>query len=106
MTIADEIRDMANDSVLGNHADIIIFEGTLEQCAQLVEERELERGWQPIKTAPKDGNCLLAINTDNGYTFKVLDRDDRGEWIFEGEPTYCLSYYFEPTHWMPFPPPP
>lgn len=59
--------------------------------------------WQPIETAPKDGRCLLAIKTDDGYEFGVLQRAANGAWVYEGEPTYCLSYYFEPTHWMPLP---
>jgi hypothetical protein len=62
--------------------------------------------WQPIETAPEDGSCLLAINTDEGYIFGVLERDTRGNWIHEGEPTFCHSDYFEPTHWMPLPEPP
>lgn len=62
--------------------------------------------WQPIETAPADGRCLLAIETDEGYEFGVLTRDSRGNWVHEGEPTFCHSYYFKPTHWQPLPPPP
>jgi len=62
--------------------------------------------WQPIETAPRDGSCLLAIATDDGYTFGVLERDKRGNWIHEGEPTFCKGYYFEPTHWRDLPEPP
>jgi hypothetical protein len=62
--------------------------------------------WQPIATAPADGRCLLAIETDHGYTFGVLDREKSGDWIHDGEPTYCHGYYFCPTHWMPLPEPP
>ena len=63
-------------------------------------------GWMPISSAPKDGKCLVAIETDDGYTLGVLGRDKRGNWIHEGEPTFCKSYYFNPTHWQPLPPPP
>lgn len=63
-------------------------------------------GWMPIESAPKDGRCLVAIETDDGYTFGVLGRDKSGNWIHEGEPTFCKSYYFNPTHWQPLPPPP
>lgn len=65
-----------------------------------------EDGWQPIEAAPKDGNCLLAIETDDGYTFGVLERFEDGTWVHEGEPTFCKAYYFMPTHWMPLPAPP
>jgi hypothetical protein len=60
-------------------------------------------GWRPIETAPEDGRCLLAINTDDGYEFGVLLRDAKGRWIHDGEPTFCHGYYYEPTHWMPLP---
>lgn len=62
--------------------------------------------WQPIETAPKDGKCLLYVETDNGGEFHVLPRDKRGDWIYEGEPTYCQCGYFNPTHWVPLPEPP
>lgn len=62
--------------------------------------------WQPIESAPKDGNCLLKIKTDEGFEYAVLERRDDGEWIHDGEPTYCHSYYFEPVEWAPIPTPP
>ena len=62
--------------------------------------------WQPIESAPKDGNCLVAVNTDEGYTIAVLDRDEKGDWLNDGEPTFCHSYYFEPKYWHSLPSPP
>lgn len=62
--------------------------------------------WQPIETAPKDGECLLWVETDNGGEVMKLERDSEGRWIYEGEPTYCASFYLNPTHWMPLPKPP
>lgn len=62
--------------------------------------------WQPIESAPKDGRCLLAVATDDGWDFAVLQRDARGNWIHEGEPTFCHGYYYRPKFWMPLPPEP
>jgi len=68
--------------------------------------------WFPISTAPADGKCLLAIATDEGFVHGVLERlpekpgrgrGKGGDWIYEGEPTYCLPYYFCPKFWQPLP---
>lgn len=83
-------------------AELIVL---LREAAAALEAAG-EDAWLPIETAPKDGNCLLAIETDDGYTFAVLERDKKGNWIHEGEPTYRHGYYFNPTHWRPLPAPP
>lgn len=62
--------------------------------------------WQPIESAPEDGKCLVAVETDDGWWYGQLERDKRGNWIHEGEPTYCKSYYFNPHSWQPLPAPP
>jgi hypothetical protein len=62
--------------------------------------------WQPIETAPKDGKCLLWVDTDDGGEFAVLARDKNGHWIHEGEPTFCHGFYYAPALWMPLPDPP
>lgn len=59
--------------------------------------------WQTIDSAPKDGRCLVLVATDDGPCIERLDRDEKGNWLHEGEPTFCHSYYFKPTHWMPLP---
>lgn len=66
----------------------------------------LADGWQPIATAPEDGQCLLWVKTDDGGEVMKLYRDKKGNWLYEGEPTYCTGFYIEPTHWMPLPHPP
>lgn len=62
--------------------------------------------WQPIETAPKGGPLLLWVDTDDGGEPMVLYRNADGDWLYDGEPTYCASFYLNPTHWMPLPPPP
>ena len=59
--------------------------------------------WMPIETAPKDGQCLLWVKTDDGGEVMKLTRDADGAWLYEGEPTYSATFYIEPTHWMPLP---
>lgn len=62
--------------------------------------------WRPIETIPATGDFLLAIATDDGWTYSVLPRDKKGNFIHEGEPTFCHGYYFEPRFWAECPPPP
>lgn len=58
----------------------------------------------PIETAPKDGGPLLLwVDTDDGGEAMTLYRNADGEWLYDGEPTYCASFYIKPTHWMPLP---
>jgi hypothetical protein len=71
--------------------------------------------WQPIETAPRDGAEFQAwlVNDDGcnigweprarfkeGGCFQIWDRVDYDQdgWITE--------FWFQPTHWMPMPPPP
>lgn len=62
--------------------------------------------WRPIETIPATGDFLLAIATDDGWTYSVLPRDKKGNFSHEGEPTFKHSYYFEPRFWAECPPPP
>ena len=74
--------------------------------------------WQPIETAPKDGSVVLIADAEHvneaHYVFEV------GEFLVSNYPDpywekYDHSYWdrhnddsdwYEPTHWMPLPPPP
>ncbi len=50
---------------------------------------------------PDDGGYyLVTVSTDDEPHVDVLLFDaKRKHWEHEGEPTFCHSYYFEPTHW-------
>jgi hypothetical protein len=60
--------------------------------------------WQPIETAPKDGNCVLVANPKatafSGFYVAFWSKDDN-RWLYS---TYTAVP--NPTHWMPLPEPP
>jgi hypothetical protein len=61
--------------------------------------------WQPIETAPKDGTDVLLWVPDGTYFSLMMTGSYEGEdmgWCdnARGSPG------FDPTHWMPLPPPP
>lgn len=71
--------------------------------------------WQPIETAPKDGNCLLLWFAAEGckpwsdvcYWEDEWGSDNAGSWVLSCECEHSCArpqgYY---THWMPMPEPP
>lgn len=73
--------------------------------------------WQPIETAPKEGECVLTQHEDDLYpavAFCVIDKDGKEYWCHELEgpeddcdrPGRFEPLYRRPTHWMPLPDPP
>ena len=116
---AQEIVDDAECEVSTQHARITELESQLAQrfdaadmataAAQGFRDgaaKEQQAGWQPIETAPANGQCLVWCDTDDGGEVMKLCRDKKGNWLYEGEPTYATSFYIEPTHWRELPPPP
>jgi hypothetical protein len=86
-----------------------------EAIATLQSELAEARVWQPIETAPKDGEWLICwdgkkvqpltwisdtYSTD--YTGWAYGLADWGGTLYEG----YNEVEREPTHWMPLPPPP
>ena len=57
--------------------------------------------WQPIETAPKDGTEFLGsvgVSYQGGVVVLHWDKDDGFiDWDAD---------FWDPTHWMPLPPPP
>ena len=46
------------------------------------------------------GYYLVTVDTDDGPHVDVLMYNaKRKHWEHEGEPTFCHSYLFSPTHW-------
>jgi hypothetical protein len=66
--------------------------------------------WQPIETAPMDGEWMLLAG-ESGYVhrpyFATAGRWDAYKQRWEGTESNPLSDYgIVPTHWMPLPAPP
>ena len=60
--------------------------------------REDNGGWQPIETAPKDGNALVWVNWDDCNQGQVFVIDCAGFASGVPKPDGCSV-----THWMPLP---
>ena len=65
--------------------------------------------WQPIETAPKGIDVLVARLDDDGSYWSSVAQWWVSRFVFMygaglGSPPVML--YFEPTHWMPLPEPP
>lgn len=68
--------------------------------------------WQPIDTAPKDGNALL-LNIGWPWPIMGMWNDCQKEWVCaypqcnvvggQWNDTYFENEYDTPTHWMPLP---
>lgn len=58
--------------------------------------------WQPIETAPRDGEWLLVFDPIEGVTLAIFAPS---EGIFRS-PYVEVDFELKPTHWMPLPSPP
>lgn len=106
----DEISRLANDAqteVSVGREIIAERDATIAALTRKIEE--LEKDWQPIETAPKDGTHILAYPVLLDVACVVLWEGNwaKGHWrvaLTEREPPYQL------THWKrldrPLPPPP
>ena len=78
---------------------------------------QIEREWQPIETAPKDGTEIIVTDGYEVWTAKHSVSNIRnyapffattcnGRLWYRG-PDWCEEReYFDSTHWMPLPAPP
>lgn len=74
--------------------------------------------WQPIETAPKDGTWIIvfggyAADDDADRTFAIVQWSNYlncgktyPRWMFAWYDGGYYGRYYDPTHWMPLPPPP
>lgn len=67
--------------------------------------------WQLIKTAPKDGTCVLAVNNDKhpttGRPFVPFVMWWKDGWRIEADDDPMpMDWPWPPTHWQPLPDPP
>lgn len=67
--------------------------------------------WQPIETAPKDGEWVLLFSPDSiePQSFVGQWRDDDNPWggsWWSDYPDAAYPIDSDPSHWMPLPPSP
>jgi len=86
-------------------------------CAHGAEQEhiaELEAAWQPIETAPKDGNSILVGSPPDEDTDwpGIVDKcywdgdHNGGAWVLDGEGSAYSRAPCIYTVWMPLPKPP
>lgn len=93
MTITDQITALLSaDPVCGGR----VTGETVRAIAALVA------GWQPIENAPKDGASVLG-HADGDC---AVVHYSSGEWQLTETGLYAEDGRWQPTHWMPLPPPP
>ncbi len=83
------------------YSDIYTTLDDFRPMAQAAIEAALEKMWQPIETAPKDGEQFLIC----------LENYEDVRWVDLSEPNTVYSEdmwgdFVWPTHWMPLPHPP
>lgn len=73
----------------------------------ILAELQPSSEWVSVKDRlPEVGEYNVAADTDYGKKVTACELNKDGNWIHDGEETFCHSYYFEVTHWMPLPEPP
>lgn len=79
------------------------------ELGRAADIKEIAMAWQPIETAPKDGNLMilgwagsksLAANVDLGRWKQAHIAADAWASI------HGVFFSYQPTHWMPLPEPP
>lgn len=76
----------------------------VEHIRSLTERLEKAGEWISVEVRlPERGFWLVSVDTDDGPETHVLQLNGKGQWIYEGEPTFCQGCYFRPTHWKPRP---
>jgi len=81
------------------------IDGWADELSALLQRHAGEpEGWQPIATAPKDGDLLLLYSERDGVRAGYWD-DNAMLWVSEAS-QYFTACRTSPTHWMPLPSPP
>lgn len=105
---------------------LVDLQKSLSSIIEQFPNEQIEKGWLPIETAPRDGTYILVCCTrrhDGSYMFDDGDYSSfgiwvhracwwagenggNGEWIVYNSMVQEPRCHFEPTHWMPIPAPP
>jgi hypothetical protein len=101
----DDFPDGIDDDTYSTLAMVRWFKDHGKTILDLLD-KEIDGGWQPIETAPRDGEWVqlywttmpitmypaIGFNSGDEYGWECVSQTDYGEVI--------------PTHWMPLPKPP
>lgn len=91
--------------IVCNGCDLLIASGT-----GITKHPSLEEpvGWQPIETAPKDGQMILVcLPRQMGLVVRAWYRDFKGFWLTDQETDGGISrpaWFYEGDLWHPIPP--
>lgn len=94
INVTDDVAEWVGS---GGNAALIALSPTLAHEVLRLREAQV---WQPIETAPKDGEEVLVFF---GVVAMEVASIKDGEWIVACEARPCFA---KPTHWMPLPAPP
>jgi len=89
-----------------NGTDDAIMERTMKELPAWVSD-----WWQPIETAPMDGEVVLLYKPDEQRSGDYIAAGYWGDWPAQGRDGQCWiacsgGPLAPPTHWMPRPNPP
>lgn len=80
-----------------------------ERCTQHAAIRKAleaaeQAAWQPIETAPRDGNFIMVAKLNSEYFVRqsAWSRINH-EWVVDKNEYITVCLDFQPTHWRPLP---
>ena len=103
--LSDEQRRELIDVLRGGRqcdedgTEIIMSRQACCEAADIIEAALQPQGWQPIETAPKDGQEFVTANSMQGFVKELVSWNRiHGYWQSKGK-----SIHMQATHWMPLP---
>lgn len=87
-----------------NARTVPVKESIIREIKRMIRDK-CSAGWQPIDTAPKDGEEILLYCPGNHplQLMGFFSSDAGGRWEHCSESLYYEEQEIFPTHWMPLP---
>lgn len=72
---------------------------------QTRSDSDVEPGWRPIETAPKDGTTILMAKYHDGDRYWIASGciEDQNFWCDFADDDFVPFSHQNPSHWMPLP---
>lgn len=115
MTTLDDLARVVQDLRTSLPMRPETWADTIAAYVKAQRERDAANGWQPIKTAPRDGSFFLAVSagvdkrTGRPWQPGIVAINADGDYVpddfHEDYFTVCANEW-PVTHWMPLPAPP